>query len=56
MKHRAGWTLRRVANGTHVWISPEEKEYLNPPIPLTEPAPSPPQPSPPAVAPSSPPF
>jgi hypothetical protein len=37
MKHRAGWTVRRRADGAHVWISPQEREYLNPPIPLGQP-------------------
>jgi hypothetical protein len=41
MKHRAGWTVRRRADGAHVWISPQEREYLNPPIPLAQPAPVP---------------
>jgi hypothetical protein len=45
MKHRAGWTVRRRADGTHIWISPQEREYLNPPIPLAQPTP-PPEPSP----------
>jgi hypothetical protein len=42
MKHRAGWTVRRRADGAHVWISPQEREYLNPPIPLAQPTPTPP--------------
>jgi hypothetical protein len=41
MKHRAGWTVRRRVDGAHVWISPQEREYLNPPIPLGSPAPEP---------------
>jgi hypothetical protein len=48
MKHRAGWTVRRRADGAHIWISPQEREYLNPPIPLAPPAPEPVvQPAPP---------
>jgi hypothetical protein len=42
MKHRAGWTVRRRADGAHIWISPQEREYLNPPIPLAQPTPTPP--------------
>jgi hypothetical protein len=41
MKHRAGWTVRRRADGTHIWISPQEREYLNPSIPLAQPTPPP---------------
>jgi hypothetical protein len=38
MKHRAGWTVRRRTDGAHIWINPQEREYLNPPIPLAQPA------------------
>jgi hypothetical protein len=40
MKHRAGWTVRRRTDGAHIWISPQEREYLNPPIPLAQPTPA----------------
>ena len=47
LKHRGGWTLRRRADGAHVWTSPQEREYLNPTIPLTPPPEPPPTPEPP---------
>ena len=47
LKHQAGWRLRRRADGAHVWTSPQEREYLNPTIPLTPPAPPPAPPEPP---------
>ena len=51
LKHQTGWTLRRRADGTHVWTSPQERDYLNPTIPLAPPEPPPPPPpAPPPVA------
>ena len=49
LKHQGGWTLRRRADGAHVWTSPQERDYLNPTIPLTPPEPPPPPPPPPPV-------
>ena len=61
LKHRAGWTLTRRLDGAHVWTSPQERDYLNPTIPLTPPDPPPPPPPPPpaplvAVGDDPPPF
>jgi len=48
LKHQTNWTVQRRADGTHVWTSPQERDYLNPPIPLAPPEPvAPPPPLPP---------
>ena len=44
LKHNTAWRVTKRPDGTHIWTSPTEHEYLNRPQPPTEPDP-PPQPT-----------